>query len=45
MTFILYRNGTCLTKIDKLLFHNHFKILKNEIKKYQCNEQDFFTFP
>ena len=43
MAFNLYRNRNCLTKIDKFFFHNHYRVIKNEIKKCQGNEQDFFS--
>ena len=42
MTFNLYRNRDYLTKIDKVFFHNHYRVIKNEIKKCQGNQQDFF---
>lgn len=44
MTFILYRNGTCLTKIYKLWFHNNFEILENEIENSNVMSKIFFSF-
>ena len=41
MTFILYRDKNCLTKTDKLWFHNHFKKLKIEMKNTNSMSKNF----